>query len=372
MRLLSFELKKIVFSKKFLYLMLLIIIGIASLFLHNIIFEAYVEKEELQTIEAQIKTSQSNSRAHRTALEKDPDNETEEKLQAINRPILDALYELVPILKTDDWESKLTLQNEILMQTVEYKEEGGDHPLSFKEISHTLSLNQKLLDEGIVPEHETYSIAWPNFMKQVVDLFINLGALIIILLLIGETLSSEFENHSINLLFTQPLKKTRIIMSKFWSSVILYLFTTGILLGSTMVIGFVFGEKGTFNYPLLIDKNNAIGFLTISEYMIQAIVVVSATIVMVIALYLLYSLLFKHTLSTLFVLLGTLLGGYAFTVLVSWSSFAWFNPFQYLMPGEAILFQNDRVWYQGIPIILLLTVVFYWIATRKIKSSKIE
>ena len=160
----------------------------------------------------------------------------------------------MPILKTDDWESKLTLQNEILMQTVEYKEEGGDHPLSYKEISHTLALNQKLLDEGIMPEHETYSIAWPNFMKQVVDLFISLGALIIILLLIGETLSSEFENHLINLLFTQPLKKTQIIMSKFWSSVILYLFTTVILLASTMVIGFVFGEKGTFNYPLLIEK----------------------------------------------------------------------------------------------------------------------
>lgn len=372
MRLLSFELKKIVFSKKFLYLMLLIIIGVAALFLRNVTFGAYMEKEELQMIEAQIETSQANSRNHRLALEADPDNEKEDKLQAINRPILDSLYELVAIVKTDDWKNKLTLQNEILMKTAEYKEEGGDHPLSDKEISHTLALNQKLLDKGIMPEHETYSIAWPNFMKQVVDLFINLGALIIILLLIGETLSSEYENHSIKLLFTQPLKRTRIIMSKFWSSVILFLFATAILLVSTIVIGLIFGEKGTFEYPVVIEKNNAIEFLTVSGYMTQSIIVVSVTIVMVIALYLLYSLLLKHTLSTLFVLLGTLLGGYALTAFISWSSFAWFNPFQYLMPGEAILFQNDRVWYQGIPVILLLTVVFYLIAMQKIISSKID
>ena len=54
------------------------------------------------------------------------------------------------------------------------------------------------------------------------------------------------------------------------------------------------------------------------------------------------------------------------------SSITGTTPIQYLMPGEAILFQNDRVWYQGLLIILLLTVVFYWIATQKIKSSRVE
>ncbi len=48
MKLLTFELKKVFFSKKFIYLLLLIIIGIGALFLRNITFQEYIEKEELR------------------------------------------------------------------------------------------------------------------------------------------------------------------------------------------------------------------------------------------------------------------------------------------------------------------------------------
>lgn len=350
--------------------MLLIIVGVAALFLRNITFEAYVEKEERETIESQIRASQSNSRMHSITLEADPDNEEVKKLRKITSSMISNLYELRTLNSGEDWKSKLTLQNIILDETTEYKDEGGDHPLTYTEINQMLAMNQKLLDENIKPEHETYSTALPNFVKQIVVLYINFGAIIIMLLVIGEIMSSEFENHSINLLFTQPLKRTRIIVSKFWSSVILYIFTTGVILGAASIVGLVFGKKGTFSYPVLIEKNNVIEFITVSEFMIQGLMVVSATMVMVFALYLVYSLLFKHTLSTLFALLGTLLGGYALMAFISWGPVAWINPFQYLLPSETILIQNNTDWYQGIPIVLLLAIVFYLIALQKIKSIK--
>jgi ABC-2 type transport system permease protein len=370
MRLLSFELKKIVFSKKFLYLMLLIVLAISALFLRNVLFQSYIVKEESEAIQSQIKMSQANSRIHRLALERDPENEDAKKLQALNRPILDGWYELSSLVNSTKWENKLNRYNTIYTATIDYKDEGGEHPLSFKEINQMLALNERLLEEGIMPEHDTYSIALPNYMKHVLDLFTSLGAIIIMLLLIGESLSSEYENHSIKLLFTQPLKKTQIVVSKFWSSVILYFITVGIVLLTVTVIGLIFGKKGTFDYPILIEKNNAIEFLTVSEYMMQAMIVVSVTIVMLIALYLLYSVLFKHTISTLFVLVGTLVAGYALMASISWGPIAWLNPFQYLLPEQTILIQNDHVWYQGIPIILLLTAVFYFAALQKIKTSK--
>lgn len=92
---------------------------------------------------------------------------------------------------------------------------------------------------------------------------------------------------------------------------IAYLLTTGGILAGAFLIGAVLGEDGTFAYPLLTEQNGAIAFMTITEYMAQALLVLSVTIGLVIALFLLDSLFFKLTLATLFVLLATLAAGYA-------------------------------------------------------------
>lgn len=371
MKLLLFEFKKIFFSKRFLYIMSLLVIGIALLFVRNVTFQSYIVKEENKRIDSQSKASQANARAHRIALENDPENEEQLKLQKMNSEIRDQLYELIGIASSKDWESKLTLQNEIYANTLAYKKEGGDFPLSDKEIRESIAMNEKLLKEGIPPEHAVYSMALPNFMKQIVDLFIHFGAFILLILIIGESLSGEYENHSINQLFTQPLKKTKIIMSKFWSAVLLYIVMLGVVLSSALLIGFAFGKKGSFNYPVLLEKNNAIEFTTISSYMTKGLLIVSVAIIMVIALYLLYSLLFKQTLATLAVLLLTLAAGYFISTFVTWGPFSWFNPFANLLPSNMILLQNDHLWYQAIPVTLGVAVVLYILASRKIHTSKI-
>ncbi|MUK89362.1 ABC transporter permease subunit [Ornithinibacillus sp. L9] len=372
MKLLPFELKKMLFSKKLFYLMLLLVAGVVLLFLRNVIFESYVEKEERQRIESLVQASQSNFRMHQQTLAQDPENEEVQKLQQINAPLLDRLYELRMLVTTEDWQYKLTVENDALEYIKEYKEEGGDFPLTYKEIDHQFALHEKLLEEDVRPEHDTYSKTLPNFMKMVINLLVNFGTIIIILLLVGDIMSSEFENRSIQLLFMQPLQRTHILTSKFWTSIVSYLVTVGLILGTVMIVGLIFGEKGTFDYPMVMEKNNVITFMTVWEYMILALVVASVTVFLIISLALLYSLFFKHTLSTLFVLLATLLAGYALTTFISWETFAWFNPFQYLRPQDMIMYQNDRVWYQGIPVILLMTIICYVIARQKIKSSKVD
>jgi ABC-2 type transport system permease protein len=352
--------------------MVLLILSIIILFVRNIMYQTYIEKEEKQKIEEYIKTSQSSLSLYLDALERNPKDEEAKKLLQIIDPILESLYELRDLVATNDWQKKLTLENKFLNHLYALKKSGSDNPLSYTEINHKIALNQKLLDEDIIPEHETYSIALPNFMKQIIDFYTSFGAIIIILLLIGDILSSEFENRSIHLLFTQPLKKTHIINSKFFNSLIVYLFTTCIILITTIIIGLIFGEKGSFAYPILIEKNHSVDYLTITDYMIQSIIVTSVTVIMVFSLCMLYSLLLKHTLATLFVLFGTLLGGYILTLFITWKPFAWINPFQYLLPENTIVLQNEHVWYQGIPITVLLTVVFYLISLLKIRSSKME
>src|SRR5699024_4772037 len=115
-------------------------------------------------------------------------------LKAINNEMLDTLYEWEGIAASDDWQTKLQLENSFLAIVSEYRDAGGDHPVSFAEIEQKIVLNQKLLDENIKPEHDAFSTALPNFLKIVVDLFVNLGAIVMIILFIGDLMASEYEH----------------------------------------------------------------------------------------------------------------------------------------------------------------------------------
>ncbi|WOV87782.1 ABC transporter permease subunit [Sporosarcina oncorhynchi] len=368
----AFELKKIIFSKKLLYIYLLLIAGVALLFVRNVTFQSYIEKEETERIGILVQNSQNLNRMYSSTLEQDPEDKDTQKLKVINSSMLEKLYDLRG-MSIDKWKNRATIENAFLEQVLHFKEEGGAYDLPVGEINKMLAENEKHLAENIKPRHATYSMALPNFLKLVVDLFMNFGAMIILVILIGEILASEFETYSLNFLYTQPIKKGTIITSKFFSSVLVYFLTLLVLLGAAALVG-LFGFKGKYKYPVMIERNGEVDFITIVQYMAQGLTVVSVTAIMVIALLLVYSLLFKHTLSTVFALLATMLAGYGLFAFIKWPSFFyWLNPFQYLLPEERLLVRNAGVdWYQGIPIILLLTVILLLIARKKIETSRIS
>ncbi|MDW0118223.1 ABC transporter permease subunit [Sporosarcina thermotolerans] len=366
----AFELKKILFSKKLLYVYLFIILGVVLLFVRNVTFQPYIEKEENERIGGLIEKSQSLNRMYTAALENNPEDEEMDKLRLINSSMLAKLYEVREI-KSDKWKNRLPIENAFLKEALHFKEEGGDYDLPVGEINKMLAMNHKHLSENIKPRHATYSIALPNFLKLVVDLFMNFGAIIILVILVGEIMTSEFETHSINFLYTQPVNKGNIITGKFFSSILVYFLTAIVLIVATALVG-LFGFKGKYKYPIMIEKNGEIDFITIVDYMGQGLTVISITSIMVIALLLVYSLLFKHTLATIFALLATLVAGYGLSAFIKTPFLFWFNPFQYLLPEERLLVRNGADWYQGIPVILLVTIVLFLIARKKIETSRIN
>ena len=182
----AFELKKIIFSKKLLYVYLFIILGVALLFVRNVTFQPYIEKEENERIGGLIEKSQSLNRMYTAALENNPEDEEMDKLRLINSSMLAKLYEIREI-KSDKWKNRLPIENAFLKEALHFKEEGGDYDLPVGEINKMLAMNHKHLSENIKPRHATYSIALPNFLKLVVDLFMNFGAIIILVILVGKS-----------------------------------------------------------------------------------------------------------------------------------------------------------------------------------------
>lgn len=371
MRLFVFELRKLIFDKRFLYLTLLLIVGVCALFFRNVIFESYIETEEREKIESYIQTSQSYQRTYNMLLESEPDNEQFLFFSELSSEMLGKLYEIRQLIATDDWQTKLTLENEFLELTYTFNEADGQFPITDAEIHESILMNTKLLEENIRPEHPTYTTAMPNFLLILTNLFINFGAILIILLYIGDILSSEFENRSINFLFTQPLNKRAIIHNKWFSSIVTYLFIVIAFFGTAVLLSGILGDDGTFRYPVLIEQNHELTFITVGEYLQQAFFGVSVTILLVISLSLLFGLFFKNTLATLAATAGTIFAGYALSLIPSRILF-WLNPFQYVMGEGRILDQNITNWYQGIVAGLLVAILVYLISAWSIKQTRLE
>lgn len=345
--------------------MLFIILSISLLFARNHLFQAFIEKETQQEIDALIQEGKKYIKVY-----EENNKEAQDQLLTVTT-MVNTLIQLRDSIGKEDWRQTVTIENNYLMQLKTYKELGGEFTVSTQEMDNKLALNQKLLDENIPPEHETYSKALPNFMKQVVDIYITFGAIVILLFLIGNILSSEFKNRSIQFLYTQPIKKTSIVSSKLWSALIVYIVMTFIAFTTVCTIGLIFGETGSFYYPIVIEQHNTFTFITITEYMLYAMAVTSATIFLMLALSLLVSLVVKRTVASMIVLIGILVGGYALFTYINQPDIAWYNPFQYVIPQNTILLQNTSLWYQGIPIVIGLGIVCYLLSIIKMKFTRV-
>ena len=236
MNLFLFEMKKTLFNKRFAYLLLVITLGILFLFGRNYYFQSYMEKEQEKKIVAEIQYGQSLIRQYQNSLSENPDQANIEELQRQIGSIVDVLFKLLTSIGSDDWENRLFLEIDYLQKLVIFQESGGEFPLTSREIQERIVTNNHLLAKGIPPEHPVYSLAVPNFIKQAVDLFATTGAIILLILAAGDLLTSEFENRTIHFLFVQPLKKTSIIHSKIWSSVLIYLIMTVVLISTAWLI----------------------------------------------------------------------------------------------------------------------------------------
>jgi ABC-2 type transport system permease protein len=366
MKLIQFELKKMLHNKRFIYLIAFIILFISALFLRNHLFQVTIEQERETYILANIEEAQQNmSQLQQTSL----NNANEEKTNQMEE-IVNTLYELQNLIPTDNWQQELKIENEFLMQVQAYKTAGGEFSLSNDDINKTLALNMEFLEKNIKPQHSNYSKALPNFLKQTVDILINFGVIIILLIMVGDTLTAEFKQRSIHFLYTQPIKKRTIIRSKFWSAFIIYVIVMICGLTTASCISFFFGEQGTFSYPVLIEQSGNFSFMTIEEYLIIGLTSVTAVILLTLALCLFVSSLFKNTFVSLFFIIGTLIGGYTLFNQLSFANKEWFNPFQYVIMNETIT-EIGYNWYEGIGITLGLAFLCYLLTLLRIRFVRI-
>lgn len=368
MTIFQFELKKLLLGKKFLLLMFCLIIGVVLLFFRNHAFQEEIIKEELRAIDAQIQMSRTNNRMHLAQLEQDPHDQELQQMEKANDDIYAHLYELLSLYTESSWQENLQEQNELWKKTIAYSDLGGETVFSQEKMTEYMALNEELLNRNIAPEDERFSIALPNFLFQMIEIWIHGGALLLVLVIIGDLLSAEFDTHSIKLLFTQPIKKTSIITSKLITALIAYMTMLFLVILTAIAVSFLFGEKGSLSYPLIRIQDGSFEFISIASYMAKGLIVTTTFMLFMIALILTYSILAKNSLLTLGLVMITALLGYGMTMLPILKGFLWANPFIYLWPHEQIN-ALSKDWYMAIPITILYIVCLYFFSRHKMKNA---
>lgn len=362
MKLLVFEWKKLFFTKRFTYTLLILAAVISGLFIPNLAFEELMVEEQEKQVTTWTQEVQSLLREVNKQVEVDPDNTKSLEQLKLLSAALQGLYEWRPLLSSEDWQTRLKSENTFLTAILSFKEIEGEFSLLRSEMTHTIALNEELLARSIPPEFEQYSTAVPNFLYRLTELFVNGGAILLLVILAGDLLTNEFEQRSIQFLLMQPMKKTSILHAKGISMLLFYLLITIVTLGLAWLIPTLFGKPGRWDYPIQ-SLQDPTHFLSIDAFLAQSLIATSVTVMAVIAILLIVSMLVKHSVATLLITLIVFICGYfLFTPLTGT-----FHPFAYVFAGQTI---RESGQLDLLPLVLcgVLSIVIYGVAVVRMKK----
>lgn len=371
MALLKFELKKLLASKRLIFTITIIILGILFLIIRNYSLQSYVEREEVIEVESYLEVIYNEIQQYEYVLRLQPDDEDTINLLNESRLLRDTLIDWRSALNEEDWELPLQLENQFLNQLKFYTEIGGISPISLKQIEKELLFNHYLLDHHIKPEHDQYSLSFPIFFSQTIKLFTNIGAYILLLLVIGDLVTSEYERNSIRLLLTQPINRHKLMFAKYSVAMILYFSMLIITIISTYILGKLFGKSGTFQYPVMIEYKGNFSFITINQYIGQSIILTTFMISVILALIIFYSIIFKNTILMTVALLVTTMIGFIFIDHHDISIISYLNPLQTLIPENSITYQNVMLWYDTIPVQIIFTITLLLLSILILRRTRI-
>ncbi|SHI10865.1 ABC-type Na+ efflux pump, permease component [Clostridium collagenovorans DSM 3089] len=133
-----------------------------------------------------------------------------------------------------------------------------------------LIMKQYVYDNNLMPQVDiknNYSSL--DLLMNLLKNYYILILPILFLIFASTSISGEISNNTCKLLFSQPIKKHKIITSKIISSFIISLFFILLVSISTIIIGTILNSFGELNYPVLMFENfsgKAIEPYSILEY----------------------------------------------------------------------------------------------------------
>jgi ABC-2 type transport system permease protein len=225
-------------------------------------------------------------------------------------------------LGTSDW--RTTLQQQIVDTTNRLSSSRISEEWK-KQLQITLQQEQYYLDKDINPSEPGAPTFIRIFLENSIDLFLPLMVMVIA----SDLVSSEHSLGSIKLLLTRPVKRWRVLFSKYISlclAISLIVAITGIL--SYLISGSIFGYKG-WGTPILTGfsvtdaglNTSAVKVLDLWQFLLMDFGLVWFVAIVVGTLSFMLSVLIRSTAAGMGVMLAALISGAILSNMVSsWTS----------------------------------------------------
>ena len=378
--LIGFEIKKFCNRRKNLLVIILFMILSVTFITLNSRLDSRLEKSEGTSIDLEIQSVEDALIKTKSEIKRLPDNE---KLKIINNNYeedLNLLKKQKNAYESDDFnkylESKIQLDKNLLSNI-----ENGNaiSPQTSQEVNQNIELNTLLLEEGIKPIYTSVSMEGFNFIQLFLNSPISILVVIFIIILSADILSSEFDSNTYKLLFTQPISKVNILLSKVVATLIMVSITLfGIITIYFLALGFTKGF-GSINYPIEFYNNGVTEYITIGKFILFELVLFIMLIAFISILSIAISSFSKSTSTSIAVSIIVTVSGYMISSKGFFDKFAHLNPFIYfdisnvLKGSLATLYENMNVNFKyGVITLGLLTIILLIVNVLLFKKNKIS
>ncbi|CRK84565.1 ABC transporter permease [Neobacillus massiliamazoniensis] len=214
-----------------------------------------------------------------------------------------------------------------------------------KDLERKVAIDQYRLDHKIPPTKET--TGW-TFIKDSSAL-ISFAGLFTIIIAAG-IVASEFSWGTVKLLLIRPIKRYKILLSKYMTVILFDLFMLAILFASAAILGFALFGTGDGNNVHLAYSNGSVVEQNMFLYLIKTYLLASIDVIMITTMAFMISAVFRNSSMATGLSIFLLFMGGTITSLIA-SRYDW---------AKYILFANTDLtqYFDGVPLVKGMTVGF--------------
>lgn len=266
--LIGFEIKKFCNRRKNLLVLLIFIILSIVFITLNSKLEKDLKNSEITSMDLEMESIKNSLTHVENEIIRLPDNEKLKQMKTSSEEDLKLLKGMKIAYSSNDMNKYLEYKIQKDSKLVDDIESGFViSELNTEEMKRNIEINTVLLNEGIDPIFTQVSMEGFNFLRLFINSPISIIIVILIIVLSADVVSSEYDSNTYKLLFTQPISKRKILLSKIISSLIMVVI---IVFGIIAIVFCVLGIKngfGSINYPTLFYDNGAIGIVPLGKFL---------------------------------------------------------------------------------------------------------
>jgi len=375
--LIQFEIKKF-FSRKKNLLVIALFILLSVLFISsNSKLDKNLTSSELTNINFKIESFENAINSLKSETERLPDNVELKQINEDYKATLVLLNEQKNTYLNNDRNKYLSLKIQLDQKDLNDIESGnvigGEDPSYLKE---NIAINSILLEKNIKPINTSASMEGLNFIKLFLNNPISIVLVILIIILNADIVSSEYDSNTFKLLFTQPIRKSKIILSKVLSSIII----TNVIFISLLTIifvslGFINGF-GNPEYPINFLNNRVSEYIGVGKFVLYSSILFILLVNFICIFTNLISTLTKNTATSMSLSIVIIVSVYMISSKGLLNEISHLNPFTYIDIPNVLtgslsnIYKNSNVNLKYGLIIFILSTLLLLVLTMFIFEKK--